>query len=179
MYPGSGKYWKSHIKQHGKEHVEHIWNSAWFYDDSIKPYALWLSELLNVVDSHAWANLCAEDGLSGGILGISDKTRQLLTERSSGKNNGMYGKKHSDESKLKNRNSQLGEKSWAYGKSKSEETKAKMSAAAKGKKKSPEAIENMRLAKKNQPKGICVHCGTEAIKSNIARWHDDNCKHKR
>lgn len=91
----------------------------------------------------------------------------------------MYGKKHSDESKLKNRNSQLGEKSWAYGRSKSEETKVKMSAAAKGKKKSPETIENMRLAKKNQPRHSCVHCGTEAIKSNIVRWHNDNCKHKR
>lgn len=49
----------------------------------------------------------------------------------SGKNNPFYSKTHSEESKLKNRISQLGKNSSRYGKSPSEETRKKMSISQK------------------------------------------------
>ena len=46
--------------------------------------------------------------------------------------NPMYGKKHTEESKLKNRISNLGKKAWNKNKKFSDETRKKMSDAAKG-----------------------------------------------
>ena len=51
-----------------------------------------------------------------------------------GKKNGMFGKKHTEESKRKNRESQLGEKSYWFGKNRSEEEKKKKSEKWKGSK---------------------------------------------
>lgn len=48
----------------------------------------------------------------------------------------------------------------------------------KGKPLPEEWKEKMRQTKLNQPKYKCKYCGMMAIKSNIARWHNENCKHK-
>jgi hypothetical protein len=63
-----------------------------------------------------------------GILGYkyTDKQKENLSIRMSGKNNPMYGKKHTIESIEKNRNSNIGKKH-------TEETKKKMSEVRKGK----------------------------------------------
>lgn len=66
-YYGSGKYWKRHIEEHGKEHVITEWVSDWFYEpDSIKEFALKFSKENDIVQSELWANLKDEDGLDGG-----------------------------------------------------------------------------------------------------------------
>jgi len=31
---------------------------------------------------------------------------------------------------------------------------------------------------KKHPKATCVHCGKQANKANIERWHNDNCKNR-
>lgn len=59
--------------------------------------------------------------------GVSDNYRQNLSKAVSGENNGMYGKRHSDESNRKNREAHLGKKA------------------------SPETIQKMRSHRKGNP----------------------------
>ena len=100
---------------------------------------------------------------------------QFLTIRpilglTAGAKNGFFGRTHTEETKDKMR------------KPKSEETKRRMR-----KPKSKEHAKNIGNARKNIPwskeeketrQSICKHCGITSIKSNITRWHDDNCRHK-
>ena len=37
---------------------------------------------------------------------------------------------------------------------------------------------NMKAAALNRKKMACKHCGIVTIPQNIARWHNDNCKHR-
>jgi len=71
-----------------------------------------------------------------------------------GKGNGMYGKKHSAE------------------------TKAKQSAKALGRKQSLETIEKKANAIRGmkREKKLCPHCNQEVAVNGYARWHGDNCK---
>ena len=68
-YPGSGKHWKSHIKVHGKEHIETLWYCLFFDEESIKEFALMCSSLWNIVESDDWLNFKPENGIDGCILG--------------------------------------------------------------------------------------------------------------
>lgn len=70
-----------------------------------------------------------------------------------GENNGMFGRKHSEESK------------------------AKMRAALAGRKQTAEQIEKRRQTNKENAK-TCVHCGKTYARHNYSRWHGDNCKLK-
>jgi hypothetical protein len=65
-YKGSGRYWTSHIKKHGRKLVNTIWVSELYNDTSISKFALSFSELFDIVESIEWANLKPEDGLDGG-----------------------------------------------------------------------------------------------------------------
>lgn len=65
-YLGSGHYWKSHIKIHGKSHVKTTWFELFTNIDDLVETALALSENFDVVNSERWANLKAENGLDGG-----------------------------------------------------------------------------------------------------------------
>ena len=67
FYPGSGTKWKNLIKKYGKENIKTIWISDWFYCPiEIQDFALKFSQDNNIIESSDWANLCAENGLSGG-----------------------------------------------------------------------------------------------------------------
>lgn len=69
---------------------------------------------------------------------LTDDDRKLMSEKSKGVNNGMYGKKHSDSAKQKMRENHYSKKegyvSHLKGKPKSEETRKKLSESHKGKK---------------------------------------------
>lgn len=67
---------------------------------------------------------------------------------------GMKGKKHTEQTKLKIAAKKLGRTQTA-------ESNGKRSAALKGRK---------------QPTTQCTHCGKEGSVSQIARWHNSNCK---
>lgn len=67
-----------------------------------------------------------------GIFKHSEETKHKISIKSSGANNGMYGKKHSEETKQKMAAARIGKSSWNKGKPMSEETKQKLSAARKG-----------------------------------------------
>lgn len=67
-YPGSGKVWKRHLKKH-KVIPVHLWSSDWYYDTSIKRFALKFSRINKIIESKTWANIKDEDGLDGGDAG--------------------------------------------------------------------------------------------------------------
>lgn len=66
------------------------------------------------------------------------------------------------------------------GKKHSEETKLLISVGGKGKVRTDETKAAMSKSKKGvaRQKDVCKYCGTVAMKSNITRWHNDNCKYK-
>ncbi len=82
--------------------------------------------------------------------------RLNLSKASSGENNGMYGKSHSDETKQKQRERAIGRKQ-------SNETIQKKA----------DAIRGMKREKK-----LCSHCEKLVAVNGYARWHGDNCKSK-
>jgi hypothetical protein len=63
-YLGSGKYWKLHLKKHGHEHSTEIIKEC-FSKAEVKEWGLYYSNLWNVVESNAWANLMEENGGGG------------------------------------------------------------------------------------------------------------------
>lgn len=130
-YMGSGKYWKRHIKDHGREFVETL--DIWEFDDLelCSLFATEFSDKNNIVESKEWANLIIEDGLIGGPKGVyrappSKEARQKTSKRMMG-NSYRKGKPLSDETKLK---ISLATK----GKPKTEEHNRKNSEGLKGKK---------------------------------------------
>lgn len=64
-YMGSGKYWKPHIKKHGKEYVTTIWTKLFENKEELVEFALAFSELFDIVESNDWANLKPENGIDG------------------------------------------------------------------------------------------------------------------
>lgn len=117
-------------------------------DALLKEYTL--QKKLKVASSPLYINECYASGIFGS--------------RNYGKNNGFYGKKHSEITLQKLR------------KPKSETAKQNMR-----KPKSPE--HRLKIIQANNgrfrdytKKETCIHCGKQAMKSNITRWHNDNCK---
>lgn len=70
-YYGSGKYWKNHIKKHGKEHVINLWYCLFYNEQDCKKFALDFSKQQNIIESEEWANQIEETGtdtvLYGGV----------------------------------------------------------------------------------------------------------------
>lgn len=72
-----------------------------------------------------------------------------------------------------------------YGKKCSEDTKKKLSNKLKGRdptfkdcKHTEETKRKQSEVAKNRPKFKCLYCDMVAIKGNLTRFHNDNCKHK-
>lgn len=98
-YPGSGKYWKSHIKKHGND-VSTKWSLKFTDPDDIREFAEFFSEFYNIVESNEWANLMAENGHDGSPVGrkLSKPRSKEYREKQSIKHS---GKIISDEHKAK------------------------------------------------------------------------------
>ena len=74
-YAGSGTRWVNQVNKYGKSNIKTIWISEWFYcPHLLQEFALLFSELNNIVESDKWANLAAENGLSGGHYNLSAKS---------------------------------------------------------------------------------------------------------
>ena len=84
-YKGSGTYWLRHLKIHGND-VETTWVHAYEDESILKREAEFLSAVYDIANSKEWANLTFENGLDGKF-------------DNSGSNNGMYGKRHTEEVK--------------------------------------------------------------------------------
>lgn len=66
-YKGSGKHWKSHIKDHGYDVTTHIIFESESYDEFVK-IAKTYSEQYDIVKSNEWANLKIEEGDGGDTV---------------------------------------------------------------------------------------------------------------
>jgi hypothetical protein len=183
-YPGSGHYWKKHLKEHGND----VKTEILFEHDNIEVISeigMGYSVEWNIVESNEFANLCNEDGnLNRGMGNInfrghphSEQTRKKISENNGRGLKGKFGEKHPCFGRPRLDNSERLKKAWAEGKLKSiggwnkglkmkphtDEHKQKMSKAMKG-------------IKKKKVK--CPHCSIEGGAPALKRWHFDNCKHK-
>lgn len=175
-YHGSGKYWRKHLKVHGRL-VDTIWYQQFDSKDDLVEFALFFSEFYDIVsdtkdDKKTWANEVPEDGLQGGqnrgMPGPRKGIKQPHVTAS------LKGKKRPEHSKL------------MKDVPKSEDHKKNISEALKKHIRSKEHGESISKAKrgKKQTKKreyqsvVCDHCGTAGKGPNMARYHFENCKHK-
>lgn len=140
-YLGSGKYWKKHIKKHGRN-VETLWYQLFTDEKELIEYAEKFSKNNMIVESDEWANLKDENGLDGGSDGSnmlgkkhSEKTISKMKKPKSDKanyfghtpwnknKNGIY--KHNEEVKKKISESKMGNPS-RTGMPHNDETKNKL-----------------------------------------------------
>jgi hypothetical protein len=107
-YKGSGIKWKSHIKHHGIKYVTTLWYELYDNIFDLVADAISMSKSFNIVNNESWMNLILENGLdwytqtnhprlrgkSHPMFGRkhSEKTRKIISEKCSGKNNSNYGK---------------------------------------------------------------------------------------
>ena len=84
-YTGSGRRWLKHVKKYGAKNIVTLWISDWFACPiEIQYVAINFSKYHRIVESDEWANLCTENGLSGGkvvnnYFSISDYNRRPRT----------------------------------------------------------------------------------------------------
>ena len=157
-YLGSGTFIKKAISKHGKENFKRYIIYYAKDQETLNEYELFYTKVFNVVKSKQWYNVCYGGGgtsgyhhteehkskLSKSKIGklnpnynriYTDEERRLLSEKFSGVNNPMYGKRgtkspnygrnHSEETKIKMSNSAKGEKNHNYGKTWSEKQRNK------------------------------------------------------
>jgi len=83
-YCGSGKYWKAHLAQHGKD-ITTLWYHLYITKEELVDDALAFSRSHNIVNlkdstgKKVWANLILENGLDGAPLSkvLVDKPNKL------------------------------------------------------------------------------------------------------
>ena len=75
LYFGSGKYWKNHLKVHGKNVIT-LWSKIFYDEREMTEYALKFSDENNIVNQlnedgkKVWANLRPESGREGSTKGF-------------------------------------------------------------------------------------------------------------
>jgi hypothetical protein len=97
VYQGSGKYWRRHLKVHGKD-TETI--QVWEFNniETCEQFALNFSKENNIVESTDWANLRPENGRDGRAPGSPGLKREKNPNWGKRKEQtSFYGKKHTPE----------------------------------------------------------------------------------
>jgi hypothetical protein len=97
VYLGSGKYWRRHLKTHGKD-IDTI--NVWEFTDPelCEEFALDFSEKNNIVESKEWANLRPENGKDGKAPGSPGMKKENNPNWGKIKEqNSFYGKTHRPE----------------------------------------------------------------------------------
>ena len=87
-YPGSGIYWRNHIKLHGND-VTTVWCKLFTDKNELTKYAIDFSVTNKIVESKEWANLIDETGLDGNLTGLvlgpkSDSIKRKISEANKG-----------------------------------------------------------------------------------------------
>ena len=131
-YLGSGKLLKYALIKYGKDNFKkEILEYCKNIDELNEREKHWITEL-NSTNKEIGYNVTF-GGQSGWMMGLkhteNTKLKYSIDRKGKliGEKNGMYGKKHSDESKKKMCNPKFGQDNGMYGKKHSEETKKKMS----------------------------------------------------
>lgn len=97
-YPGSGKYWVSHLKKHGFTYKTEILRECETKEE-VKEWGEYYSNLWDVVRSKEWANFRPETGDGGATRGMTGKKHTKATKIKISEKN--KGHKHTDEAKKK------------------------------------------------------------------------------
>lgn len=126
-YRGSGKYWKSHLKQHGFNYTTKLLLET-TDKEILKLFGVYYSKLWNVIESDDWANLSYERGEGGGPINrqITELQREKISKSLTGrkfteshrKNLSLArtGKLVTEETREKMSNSHRGRVAWNKGK---------------------------------------------------------------
>lgn len=165
QYPGSGVYWKLHLKKHGYDYTTEILSECQTKEE-VKELGLYYSNLWNIMESDEWANLKIEQG-DGGRQ--SEEIRRKIGEAGKGRTPWNKGKKIwseeqrkriSEQNKLRGPQSQktiAKRVSKTTGKIRTDEQKKRSSDAQKGRKLTPEHKEKLKQARrKGIEEGIIV-----------------------
>lgn len=83
-YPGSGKYWKQHLRVHGKEVDTEILIEC-SSKEEIKKFGEYYSQLWNIVKSPEWANLKIESGDGGSNGSMSECQKMKISNKLKGR----------------------------------------------------------------------------------------------
>lgn len=110
-YLGSGKYWKKHLKIHGKHiNTEILLKYELDRIEEFSKLCIEYSNNYNIVESDEWANLIEENGLTGAVVGknnpsknpdVNIKKSKSLKGKYCGEFANFYGKKHTIETRKK------------------------------------------------------------------------------
>jgi hypothetical protein len=110
-YKGSGKYWKNHLKVHGKNiNTEILEKYELNKIEEFSKLCLEYSAKFNIVMGDEWANLMEENGLDGAVIGENNPSKKMevalkisksLTGKYRGEKASFYGKKHTLETRQK------------------------------------------------------------------------------
>lgn len=153
-YFGSGTIFRKALNKYGKENfVRNVIDIA-FSKEELNQKEYDYSIFFNVVKSDDWYNMVVGGGVTYGQNPYANKTeeemekiRKKKSELSSGTNNPMYGKHHTEETKKKISNihklGMLGEKNPFYGHHHSKETKEKLKEINIGRKATSEMKQKM------------------------------------
>jgi len=198
-YHGSGKYWKKHIEKHGKQHIQTLWISEWFYSENeITKFCQNFCKENDIVNSIEWANLKEENGFDGGKLpdyalqSISNKLKGRTKEqyqylkvaaekksRTMRDPNGTYQKKSRHKIKKWLDSLTAEDRKKILGHAVSEEQKLKLSLDRKNKNKNNcERVRKMSETKKMQISQMSEQEKKEKLgRSKGMKWyHNDNLK---
>ena len=107
--------------------------------------------------------------------------RAKMSKLKSGEGNGMFNKKHTDETRQKIGEANRGNAAWNKGKTMwTEEQRDAISKRNKGSKRPQSAID--AAAEKNRgkkrPTLTCPHCDKTVAVNTYARWHGDRCENQ-
>lgn len=188
-YPGSGTYWKSHLRKHGKDYRTEIIKECQTKDE-FTYWGLFYSKLWNVVESNDWANLKEETGDAHGKLSLESRrkiakagvgrepwNKGMLGFRA-GNNHHFYGKSRTEQDRKKISENRKGKSTGP--RSHTDETKEKIKSARQLQTMSNETKRKIGDSNRGKPKPltICPHCGKEGGIPQMKQWHFDNCKSK-
>jgi len=136
-YLGSGKLLKLAFEKYGKENFKkEILEYCSTKEELDEKEKYWIN-LLKSTDSNVGYNITF-GGQTGWMIGMkhSEETKLIYSLKRKGllvgDKNGMYGKQHSYESKMKMSRPKFGQENGMYGKQHTEETKKKMSEKLSG-----------------------------------------------
>ena len=166
-YPGSGVYWKRHLKVHGRD-ITTLWVQLFNDKVSLIEYATRFSKNNRITESHEWANLTDENGTDG--------TSQI------GSKNGRFNKTVSDETRKKISKANTGKTSgfswWNNGVTSVFALVAPVG-WIKGRlvERLSDDVKSIRKKYlKPRDKLICVHCKKEFDSSSFTRYHGEKCR---
>jgi len=182
-YPGSGTYWKKHIKKHGNN-VKTILLFQTESMDDLKHEGIYYSKKWNILESDRFANLKTEEGVSGSY---SKETRKKMSENFNHDAERWPEERRRQQGKMtQERNKKL----WAD-KDHAKKRGENISKSLKGVKRKPRTEEFKKYmseiltgrsygagVKHNLKTVTCPHCDKTGKGPNMSRYHLDKCKNK-